>query len=85
MINNQSCLSLTLFFGSNISKYYFKNFKIINNLLFFQKKDQPAAEGEKTEGEEGADKPESADKETPAEGSEDKPEGKKESYLKIEW
>ena len=59
--------------------YICSNFKIIDSLLFFQKKDQPAPEGEKTEGEEGADKTESADKETPAEGSKDKPEGKKES------
>ena len=49
----------------------------------FQKKDQSAAEGDKTEGEEGADKTESDDKEKPADASEDKPEGEREYYIRI--
>ena len=49
----------------------------------FQKKDQSAAEGDKTEGEEGADKTDSDDKEKPADASEDKPEGEREYYIRI--
>ena len=56
-------------------------FQIFLYFPIFQKKDQSAAEGDKTEGEEGADKTESDDKEKPADASEDKPEGEREYYI----
>ena len=87
-------LSLSLFLSPFLSLFLFffppfslslslSLFQIFLYFSIFQKKDQSAAEGDKTEGEEDADKTESDDKEKPADASEDKPEGEREYYIRI--